>query len=62
MSVQVLKIRLPVLSIAILVERSGRRQRDQSLMDASLDSKLDRRPQRARSISAIEPTLIKLQM
>jgi hypothetical protein len=62
MSVQVLKIRLPVLSIAILVERSDRRQRDQSLIGASLDSKLDRRSQRTRSVAEIEPALIKLQM
>lgn len=61
MSVQVLKVSFPVLSIAVLVERSRRREY-RPAAGAPVEVRPGRPSQRSPLTTGVEPSLIKLQM
>jgi len=61
MSVQVLKVSFPVLSIAVSVERARRRE-DRPVASAPEEARPGRPAQRSPLTAGVEPSLIKLQM
>jgi len=61
MSVQVLRLGLPVLTMTISVERP-RRRKNLSPVDAPVKGKLDRFVGRSHPVAGAEPSLIKLQI
>jgi len=62
MSVQVLRIRFPALSVAISVERPRRRREGRPRVSVPSESALARLAQRSRPSAGTAPNLIKLQM
>lgn len=61
MSVQVLRIRFPVLSIAVSVERPRRRE-ERPAADVPVEARPGRPAQRSHLTAGMEPNLIKLRM
>lgn len=62
MSVQVLRIRFPVLSVAISVERPRRLREGRPRARVASESAFDRLAQRSHPTTGTSPNLIKLQM
>jgi len=62
MSVQVLRIRFPVLSVAISLERPRRRREGRPRAGVPSEGAFDRLAQRSCPITGTLPNLIKLQM
>ncbi|MCP4541164.1 MAG: hypothetical protein GY832_28860 [Chloroflexi bacterium] len=62
MSVQVLRIRFPGLSVAVSVERPRRQQKDRLLPNNSAKVERDQSDWRFFAVTKAESSLIKLQM
>jgi hypothetical protein len=62
MSVQVLRVRFPGLSVAVSVERSHRQGKSRLLPSAPKKMERARSDRRFSAVPGVEPSLVKLQM
>jgi len=62
MSVQVLRLSFPILSVIVSVERPGQRREKRSPADAPVKNKPDRFVRRSHPVAGMEPSLMKLQV